>query len=223
MSTIEKSIADFYATPEVTGEMASAIAERFEMVSGAATVVRDEVSGNARWLGKEMSDLLRTGFHENVSSGMAISLGQTVHQFIGSAAGKAMLSTMTKAMAGGMGKVLVTKIASIVASVVGSSAFHTAVVAVVKKIGLTVLVKTVVGKAIIALLALLGISTTVPIAWIILPLIAGLLVWEYKTFPEKLANKVPGEVVTAIRSKFDQLNESVSASVIESVYKQFEK
>jgi hypothetical protein len=75
------------------------------------------------------------------------------------------------------------------------------------------LIKTAVGKALFALLALIGISG-IPIAWIIIPIIAGILIYEYNTFPEKLADKIPSSVADNINSNFQGLNNTIVQEMV---------
>lgn len=217
LEAVEKSIVEFYSDDEVIQEFAAGIEEELSGNSLVGRLLRGEIQGEAEWLKGETLSLVRSNFGGTMSTEMAQNLVHTVHVFAESAAGKALISTTSKVLATGAGKMLVSKMAVVISHTVASSAFHAAIVTGVKKVGVTVLVKTAIGKAIIALLALLGITATIPLAYIILPIIAVIIAYEYNKLPEKLADKVPGEVVASLRPKFKELNEEITVALVNGV------
>jgi phosphate/sulfate permease len=103
-----------------------------------------------------------------------------------------------------------------------ASSAKTTIITIIKKVGIGVLIKTAVGKALVALLAAVGIAH-VPLAWIILPLIAAFLAHEYFTFPKKLAKKLPSEMRYAMSLRFGELNEKIAASATHVILAVLEK
>ena len=92
-----------------------------------------------------------------------------------------------------------------------------------KKIGLTAIIKTAVGKIIIAALtALLGIIG-IPVAWLLVPIIAGILVYEYKKFPDKLAESVSKKVRKTINEKFTEINDSIVYGILNMIAENIKK
>ena len=221
LTAVEKSIAKFYADESVVRELSQAITDQISGNSPIGRIVRGEVSQNSGWLQKEARDLLSTNLGGTISTDVGEKLAQNIDFFIHSTAGNVLVSSLSKLLATGAGKVLLAKMAVIVGHVVVSSAFQTVMVAAVKKVGVTVLVKTAVGKAIIAVLALLGISTAIPVIFIVLPIIVGLLVYEYKHLPEKLAKEVPSQVTQVLRGKFDEMNQQITEALVNGVFDEF--
>jgi hypothetical protein len=126
-------------------------------------------------------------------------------------------------MATTAGKIALKQVLTIVVKkVMASAAIKTAIVTIIKKVGVGVLVKTVVGKALVALLAAVGIAH-VPVAWVILPLIAAFLAYEYFTFPEKLAGKLPAQVRAEMAIRFGTLNEKIAAAASRTIFSALER
>lgn len=217
LEAVEKSIVEFYSDDRVIQEFATGLGEELSGDSLIGKVLRGEIQKEADWLKGETIALMRSNFGGTLSTEMAQNLVHSVHVFAESAAGKALVSATSKVLATGAGKMLAAKLAVVISHTFASSAFHAAIVAGVKKVGVTVIVKTAIGKAIIALLALLGITATIPLVYIILPIIGVVIAYEYNKLPEKLADKVPDEVVASLRPKFTELNETITSSLLDGV------
>lgn len=217
LEAVEKSIVEFYSDDSVIQEFAMGIADEIEGDTLIGKVLRGELDKETEWLKGEVLSLVRNNFGGTISTQMAENFVHHIHVFAQSSAGKALISAISKVLATGAGKMLVSKMAVIVGHAVASSAFHAAIITGVRKVGVTVLVKTAIGKAIIALLALLGVTASIPLVYIILPIIAIIIAYEYNKLPEKLANKVPGEVVAELRPKFTELNEEITKSLLNGV------
>ena len=219
MQVVEKAIAGFYATPEVAEELATALTNQLAVLTKVQETVRSELAGQQKWIGKEMGGLLKTNLGEVITSEMAEKLAYNVHAFVQTSAGKTLLTTLGKLLASGTGKILVTKIAIVVGQVVASAAFQTAMIAIVKKIGITVLVKTAIGKAIIAVLAILGISTSIPIVWIIAPLIIGFLAYGYVHLSAKTCRQgFRARLVDVLDGKFEGINDQIIKEIISGIF-----
>lgn len=221
LNAVEKSIAEFYADEDVVRELSQAIADQISGNFPIGKVLRGEVSQNSEWLQKEVRDLLSTNLGGTVSTDVGEKIIQNIDIFIHSAAGKLIVSSISKILATGAGSMLLAKMAVIVGHVVVSSAFHTMIVAAIKKVGVTVLVKTAVAKALVAVLVLLGISTTIPIWMIVLPIIVALLHHEYKHLPKKLADEVPSQVTQVLRGKFDEMNRQITEALVKGAFDDF--
>lgn len=219
LNAVEKSIVKFYADEAVIRELSQAITDQISGNSPIGRIVRGEVSQNTKWLQKEVRDLISTNLGGTISTDVGEKIIQNVDVFIHSTAGNLIVSSLSKLLATSAGSMLLAKMAVIVGHVVVSSAFHTMMVAAIKKIGVTVLVKTAVAKAIVAVLALIGISSiAIPIWVIVLPIMAVLLDHEYKHLPEKLATEVPREVTQVLRGKFDEMNQQITEALVNGVF-----
>ncbi|MDY3736856.1 MAG: hypothetical protein SO029_07485, partial [Sodaliphilus sp.] len=52
------------------------------------------------------------------------------------------------------------------------------------------------------------------------PIIALVLIHEYKTFPKKLAKKVPAQIVCDLRNNFDTMNKQIVRNIMSELSKQ---
>lgn len=120
---------------------------------------------------------------------------------------------MGQAMSTGLGVLLAKQIAIVVAKAMASTVFKSVIFAAIKKVGIAIIIKTAVGKVLLSLLALVGISG-IPVAWIILPLIGAMLYHDYKNFPQKLARKVPNEVSAGILRDFKNINNGILKEMV---------
>lgn len=121
---------------------------------------------------------------------------------------------VSKILTTSAGKVMLMQIIRMsVQKVAASAALKMAIYAAIKKVGIGLVVKTVAAKAILALLALVGISG-IPIAWVILPILGVMLVRDYKNFPAKLAQEVPSSITSGIKEKFDVMNTAILEDMI---------
>lgn len=126
-------------------------------------------------------------------------------------------------MATSAGKTLIIQTLQIaVAKVMASAALKAALVSLLKKVGVGILIKSAVGKALIAMLAVIGFAN-VPVFWILVPLLSAFLVYEYNTFPKKLAAKIPYEVERIIREQFDLIAEETAQQIFKDVLSEIAK
>jgi hypothetical protein len=222
LDVIEGQVVAFYSSQEVTEAIIAGIMQEVRATIGTERVIRAEVQENLDWLRKEYTALtVDSGYS---LSGMLVetSIAQ-IQVFLGSTAGKAIIAGLGKAMATTAGKVALQRMLTvIVQKVMASAALKTTILAIIKKVGIGVLIKTAIGKALIALLAAVGIAH-VPIAWILLPLIAAFLAYEYFHFPEKLANKLPSEIRYAMSMRFGELNEKIAVAAARTIFTVLEK
>lgn len=73
-----------------------------------------------------------------------------------------------------------------------------------KKVGIALLIKTVVIK-VLATVAPALIAAKIPIFWIIAPVIGFLIYKEVKNMPAKLAEKIPPEIGSEIERTFPEI------------------
>lgn len=218
VAVVEDALLSFYTSDAVGNAVAEAVLEEIRAKSAVSSVVQREMAENGDWLAREIGTLAKLDTSTSIAGQLADATAQQIHHFFQTAVGKQIILVIGKVMATSAGKTLVVKTVQIaIAKVMASAALKTALLATIKKVGIGILIKTVIGKALIGLLALVGIAH-VPLVWIILPILAGFLVYEYQTFPRKLAERVPTEVVRVIDGKFGELNDSIARSIVGSLF-----
>lgn len=114
---------------------------------------------------------------------------------------------ISKTIALVLAKNMAIMLKGIIAKLLASTAFKTMLAAMVKKM-IAAKVLTVIIYAVGTKIA--GIS----IGWIIAPLIAALIAYEYFTLPRKMAEKISANVSTELRSKFSDLNKNVATGIV---------
>jgi len=101
-----------------------------------------------------------------------------------------------------------------------SVALRTALLSTIRKAGVAILIKTAIGKALLVLLAVVGLAH-VPAVLIVLPILSGFLVYEYNTFPEKLAKRIPDEVVGIVDTKFGNISDEIAPNLTSAILAEF--
>lgn len=139
-----------------------------------------------------------------------------------SVAGQKLLAITGKFVATGTGKVLILKLSAILTHLLASAAFRSAILTSIKKVGIGILLKTAIGKVVIAFLVSIGIAKagSISIGWVVLPLV-GYIVWhDYKNFPKKLADKVSDGTISSIKEYFGSITEDVVSNLVKLFMRQ---
>lgn len=214
---VEDVVRDFFGSEAVIGAVSEALLQELRRSGAAQQAYGDVFSENQEWLGRELRVLMDSSVTGSGAGWLIDATADQLHHFFQSAVGKKVLLVVAKTASSTAGKVLIVKgIQLAVAKLMASAAFRSALVAVIKKVGIGILVKTAIGKALLVLLAALGLAK-IPVAWIILPAIAAFITYEYKTFPSKLADKLPPRIVQDLRERFDEINLSISRVIVDTL------
>ncbi|MEM6343405.1 MAG: hypothetical protein AAF927_05975 [Bacteroidota bacterium] len=213
LKATEQAIVGFYSGEEVQEKISEGISNQIRQSRIIKDILAKDIKANQTWLKHEIKTLLADESASSIAGRMIDSVSDSIVSFLSSTMGQNLMAAIGKFMATGMGKILMQQIGIVVAKALASGVLKSVILMAIKKIGVGILIKTVVGKAIIALLALVGI-TGIPLAWIIIPIIAGVLIYEYNSFPEKLAEKIPNSVAANINSNFESLNNTVVEEIV---------
>ncbi|MBK8563552.1 MAG: hypothetical protein IPN76_09445 [Saprospiraceae bacterium] len=216
LKATEEAIVEFYSDEEIRGKITEGVTNQIRNSKIIKGLIQKDISTNQAWLKHEVKTLLAGESASSLAGDLINTMSNSISQFLSSTVGQQLLAAIGKFMATGMGKLLLKQISVVVAKALAAGVFKSAILLAIKKIGVGILIKTVVGKAILALLALIGISG-IPIAWIIIPIIAGILVYEYNSFPEKLADKIPKSIASNIRNNFEELNNTVVQEIVKVI------
>lgn len=216
-AVVESTLIAFFSSEGIAKAIADSVLQELQKNSPTTNLVLAEISENQNWLGYELSTLANLNLSYSIAGQIIDTTAQQIDEFFKSAVGKQLMAAIAKMLATSSGKILIVKTLNVaIAKVMTSAALKTALLATIKKVGIGILIKTAVGKALIALLALVGIAH-VPVVWIILPILAAFLVYEYFTFPEKLAGRIPDEVTAIVDSKFGELSDTVARGAVMSI------
>ena len=131
-----------------------------------------------------------------------------------------IVNTVGTCVTAGAGKIIVSKIAIVLSKSISATALKSVVMSIVKKIGLTTIAKTAVGKAVALVLTTIGLSANAAFFVVLIPIIAIILVHEYNTFPKKLANKVPDQIVSDLKLHFDEMNAQIVRNIMSELSRQ---
>jgi hypothetical protein len=224
---VEASLLAFFTSEATAKAVSDAIVQELQSKAAVGTVLQGRLAEEKDWLSHELATLQNFDVSYSIAGQLVDVTAQQIHEFFRGAVGKQMMAVIGKVMATSSGKALLIKTMNVaIAKVMASAALKSALLTAIKKVGIGILIKTAIGKALVALLAVVGIAH-VPLLWIILPILAGFLVYEYNTFPAKLAERIPDEVVRIVDSKFGELSDTVARgtalSIMDEVVKELTK
>lgn len=214
LNQVEKTIIEFYSSSEVRGCIAAAISEAVS----TSRIVRVSLGGGAnearKAIQKEVATKIANHAFSDVKSNVIKVVTNQVIAFMNTSMMQQIVHAVGTGVTAGAGKVLVSKIAIVLSKSISAAALKSVVMSVVKKIGLTTIAKTAVGKAVAVALTALGLSANAVFFIALIPVIAIVLAHEYRTFPKKLAKKVPEQIIRDVREHFDELNEQIVHNIM---------
>ncbi|MGB7300590.1 MAG: hypothetical protein WBD34_14810 [Burkholderiaceae bacterium] len=214
----EQAIVEFYTSDTISNAISDEFLKQLRSSIPVDKVVKDGITENSEWIKKETSLLVKGDAASSIAIEATNLATDQIADFFSTAAGQAIIATISQALATASGKMMLKNIiVAVVKKVASSAIIKTTIFTTLKKVGIAALMKTVIGKAIIATFAVFGI-TAVPIAWVLIPLIGAFLIYEYTHFPDKLASKVPSEVVSSLRSHFGKINTSIVDNIVKQAW-----
>jgi hypothetical protein len=217
LETVESTLLDFFASESVGQAVSEAITRQFTEAQAGKKTVAQELNENVDWAKQEVATLLNYGTVDSIAL-QIVNLGaDQIHEFLASSIGKQLILAVTKMMATSAGKTfLINAMKMAIAKIMTSVALKAAIISLLKKVGVGILIKSAVGKALVAILAVVGLAH-IPVFWVLVPLLLAFLTYEYKTFPEKLAAKLPQEVERIIRGQFDVVSDHAAREIFKGV------
>jgi hypothetical protein len=220
LSAVDGAIAEFYAGEQIVSLMAVELERQVRLSASTHDVVSDEMKDLLQYFSREV----RTAAISNPAKTVAIDrVTHLLCAFFATAAGHEVLSLIGHAAATSAGKAAITKIGVAAGHAVASGAIKESVLLAVKKVSVGALIKTTVGKAIIAsLVAAVPIKSlshhkdAVSLA-IGATIVAGVGVYQYGKLPAKLAEEIPGKVSEVLGGEFNSLGKSVCEPVVKGI------
>ena len=218
ISATEEAISDFYTSDEISEVISEKIIDQLNTNDAVKKSINSTLVENASHLRKEVKFTASDEVTSSVAVEAANAATEQIYSFLQTSSGQAVIASIAQALSTASGQLILKKlIVTVVKKVAGSAMIKSTIMATLKKVSLGALMKTAIGKAIIAVFAMFGIAS-VPAVWIILPLLVGFLAYEYNKFPRKLSKKVPPEVVSALRSKYQEINKNIVSSILENTW-----
>ncbi len=213
LSAVQDAVTAFYQSRIAIDALEAGI-ERALSESGVEDGVRGGVSASLDHLLRDQEAIRQLKSITSPGGQILDAASDQIQRFMGSAAGKTLMTSVAKVMSTAAGKAaLAAVIKSAVSKVIASHALQSLIIGLIKSGGIAFLVKTAIGKALLALLAMGGLGT-IPLLWVVLPLLAGFLAFEIYYFPEKLAESVAPQAGEAVRAKFTEINEAIVTAVL---------
>ena len=102
---------------------------------------------------------------------------------------------------------MVVLMKGVIAKLLASSAFKATMAALVKKF--------VAVKVAAILFSFIGTKMAgISIGWVVAPIIAGILIYEYNTLPDNMAGKISEKVSEELSGNFSNMNKSVASGIV---------
>lgn len=193
---------------------ASVVADTLARAGASAGAVRKEMRNDAAWVSREIVALSGVSPAAAVSDQISDIAAQQASDLLNTTAGKALLATIAQVAASTVGKVVIMKMIQTSAiAITKSTAAKAAVGAALKKVGIVLIVKAVIVKAVAAMAPGL-LTIKIPIFWILAPIVAFFVHHEMKNMPSKLAEKVPPQVGARIEASFPEMARSFAQMLL---------
>jgi hypothetical protein len=201
MAAVEK----FYQGEETLRALSENLAGQLRERAEIHRVLEEELREAGVFARDQIKDAVQVSGGTTLGERLVGELGQGVaHGVQQTALGGAFAALLAKALALPVVQAAVVKALGVV---LANAAFQKAVVLVTKKIGIALFVK-------LALVKLVGVGAGALTAVIVIPIIIGILVHQWVTFPKKIADKVSGEVAAKLAAESGTLNEKVAAAFV---------
>ena len=203
LKQVEKTVIEFYSCQEIKECISATVIE--------AISEKEIAKSSIKGLLKNTQNDVRNEVVSNVSS--------SITTFMHSGFMSQLSHTIGGVMATGAGKIVASKIAVALSKAISASTLKAALTSVVKKIGIKAMIKGSVSKGLAILLPLAGFPIEAVLYAAIVAAIGAILLYEYNTFPKKLAKKVPIQVADELRKNFDQLNSDITWEILKTMEK----
>lgn len=220
LKQVEKTIVNFYSSSEVSNCIAVAISDAVSTSRIVQASIGSSVNEARNTIQKEITAKIANHSLTDVKSNIVNQVTDQVVSFMNTSMMQQIVNTVGTCVTAGAGKIIVSKIAIVLSKSISATALKTVVMSVVKKIGLTTIAKTAVGKAVAIALTTIGLSANAAFFVALIPVIAIILAHEYYSFPKKLSKKVPSQVVSDIRNHFDEMNNQIIQNMMSELSKQ---
>jgi hypothetical protein len=211
VQAIESSVLQTLNSEKASQVVAGALAQAAAL---SQTTVRSELKQDAKFISKEIISLSGMSPAAIVADQITDIASQQAMDVLNTSAGKALLAAIAQVASTAMGKVMIMKLIQASAiTLAKSTALKAAVLGALKKVGILVVVKTVIVKA-LAVMAPGLLTVKIPVFWILLPFVGLFIAHEMGNMPNKLAKELPGKVGGEIDKAFPAMARSFAEMIL---------
>ncbi|MBB5084133.1 hypothetical protein [Nonomuraea endophytica] len=203
-AAVVAATTEFYQSEETMSALAEVLGRQLVENTAIHHILEEEFRDLAAHVQREVKDSITLSTHTTVGEQAAdMALASATHA-MHTTLGATVAALLAKALALPMVKVAVAKA---VGAVLASAAFQKVLIILLKKIGVALVLKMLLVK-------LFGAGAGALVGFIVIPLIVAFLVYEWNTFPQKIAAKMSGQVAGKLVDQSADLNRQVAASFV---------
>jgi hypothetical protein len=196
------AVEEFYTSDATLEILGRELIRQLDSNAALKSALIVEIGGTAKWLRSEVSTALGGSAKVAVGGHVLDSATHAMNSALHTAGGQAVAGLAAKALAIPAVKIALVK--AIIAAA-HSVAFQKLVLIAVKKIGVAALVQIFAVK-----LAAAGGGGTIPgLGWIVTAAVGGLLIYDYKTLPGKLADKISNDLANTLSARANELHKTI--------------
>lgn len=96
------------------------------------------------------------------------------------------------------------------------------VLGVLAKAGIAAVAKSAVAKALAVIIGIGSIAASVPVAYVLLPVVIAFLSYEIYTLPKKLGVKLPQEISRKLEADFEGINRRITTEMVDGFLNELE-
>lgn len=223
LAQVEKTIINFYSSHAIQNCISSTIIKKISENDIAKSSIKGILQDTRNDVRNEIGRQIVNYSTEDVRHEVVSNVSSTISAFMHSGFVTQLSHTIGGIMATGAGKIVASKIAITLSKAISASTLKAAITSIVKKIGIKAMIKGSVSKGLAFLLPLAGFPIEAALYAALVAAIGTILVYEYHTFPKKLANKVPKQVADELKNNFNQLNNDIIREILINLEKDLEK
>lgn len=219
LKQVEKTVIEFYSCQEIKECISATVIEAISEKEIAKSSIKGLLKNTQNDVRNEIGRQIVKYSTEDVRNEVVSNVSSSITTFMHSGFMSQLSHTIGGVMATGAGKIVASKIAVALSKAISASTLKAALTTVVKKIGIKAMIKGSVSKGLAILLPLAGFPIEAVLYAAIVAAIGAILLYEYNTFPKKLAKKVPIQVADELRKNFDQLNSDITWEILKTMEK----
>lgn len=220
VQAVQQALVSVLAREQTAGVMLAPV--RVTGISGS-------VDDAAREMGRQDLDWLRREFMaaanlpgaETIQSHVTALAAHNAAAFFKTAAGTAVLKSVAVVASTAAGKILIAKLLSTAAAkVAASTLLKGMLLAFIKKVGLVLLIKTVLVGGLGAAIGVDRLRNVPPqlVIGAIVVVLGGFLTYEVWNMPKRLAKDLPGQIGGKIGEEWPEISRVFSAAILQQAF-----
>jgi hypothetical protein len=190
---------EYFSSDEMCNLLRQGLAKQISNNSAIQDLILKEMKSTGKFFSKEFQDVMQTHAHTVAADRLHDGLVHIAHTAGGTALGNVLLHALS---------IPVVKMALVKAA--GWAVASEACRLIVMKVGISVMAVAFLGSAAASSLLL----------WLAVPIIVGVITYQWIHLPETLAKEVPPKVIEGIRPQAKETNRKIVKSFVESSFDQ---